>query len=318
MVVGDEDEDGGYLSLPPTLELVLGTGLTSAPSCEASNPLHLSDGEDPAGDGGAAAGEPGEGVAGAAPEVARGAALTPPLPLPVALTAGTAGRGDIAARGDSLPNVLLSIVRVLLNLPGFPPGVPPPHGFRRAARVKEEEDEEFVGVAAGEEKNAADVARSSVSLPFALPLPLTSFPPPHLLAPFRRQDTRRTSVKSGANTLGVLMELMRRGERAARTAGDGGVGGGGAIDRLVDGGAVLLLLPGVRGPTDAAESVPRSLFAAFPACGGWGWEELLLLLLLLPNMLPTVVVVLQAVLITWGVGALSRRRTSEKGKRRTS
>lgn len=111
-------------------------------------------------------------------------------------------------RGVSLPKVLFNIVRVLLSLPGFPPGVPPPHGFRGAARVKE--DDEFVGVAAGEEKNAADIARSIVSsplalpspLPLVLPLPLASFPPPHLPETFRRQDTRRTSVKSGANALG--------------------------------------------------------------------------------------------------------------------
>ena len=307
------EEDGGHLTLE--FELVLPTGLTP-------DAFPLSAGEDPAGEGGAAAVEVGEGVAGAAAEAAGGAALLPPLPA--ALNAGAAGRGDIAARGDSLPKVLLNIVRVLLSLPGFPPGVPPPHGFRRAARVKEEEDDELVGVAAGEEKKAADVARSSASLLFALPV-AASLPPPHLLEPFRRQDTRRTSVKSGANALGVLMEPTRRGERwtsSAGAAGDGGVGGGGgAMDRLVDGGAVLLLLPGVRGPTDAAESVPRSFLAAFPGCGGWGWgwdELLLLLLLLLPNMVPTVVLVLQVVVMTFGVGALSRRRTSEKGRRRTS
>lgn len=224
----------------------------------------MSDGEDPAGEGGATAGEAGDGVVGSA---AVEEALPPPLPT--ALNAGTAGRGDIAARGDSLANVVLNIVRVLLNLPGFPPGVPPPQGFRRAARVKEEEDEEFVGEAAGDEKNAARSSVSLPSLPFALPLASLPPPPPlppHLLEPFRRQDTRRTSVKSGANALGVLTEQTRRGDRGASAAGDGGVGGGGAIDRLVDGGAVLLWLPGVRGPTDAAESVPRSFFAAFP---GW-------------------------------------------------
>ena len=237
--------------------VVIGSALTSAG--EASKPFSLSNGEDPAGEGGAAAGEPGEGVVGSA------AVEALPPPLTRALNAGTAGREDIAARGDSLVNVLLNIVRVLLNLLGFPPGVPPPQGFRRAGRVKDEEDEEFVGVAAGEEKNAAaDVALSSVSFPFAFPL--ASLPPPHLPEPFRRQDTRRTSVKSGANALGVLMEPTRRGERGASAAGDGGVGGGGARDRLVDGGAVLLLLPGVRGATDAADSVPRSFFAAFP---GW-------------------------------------------------
>lgn len=292
-VVGEEG--GRYL----TPVLVLGAGLTSAG--ETPDTSSLSDGEEPAGEGGATEGQEGEGVAGAgAGEAAEGGAL--PASLPTTANARTAERGVLVARGESLPNALLNMERVLLNLLGFPPGVPPPQGFRGAARTEEEEDEAFFGVAPGEEKNTAETARSSMSLP-SLALPSESFPLPHLLEPFRRQDTRRTSVNSGANSLVVLMEPRRRGDRGGSTAGDGGASGDGAIDWLVEEGAVLVLLPGVRGPTDAADCVPRSLFVTFPGWGGWGWGwkeplPLPLLLLLLPNMLPMVVVVLQVVVMT--------------------
>lgn len=202
------------------------------------------------------------------------------------------GRGDIIddTRGDSRPSVLLNIERVLVSRLGFPPGVPPPHGLRDGARMKEEEDKPFVGVAAGDDDDekkvpGPDTDCSPLPLAFPLSLLLLPLPPTPLLECLRRQDTRRTSVKGVANICELLLvaavwrrgELGRaKGERGASASGDGGVDGAGwAIDkdRLVEGGAVLVLLPGVRGPTDAADNSLLILifFAEFSGWWGWGW-----------------------------------------------
>lgn len=183
---------------------------------------------------------------------------------------GTTDRGEMTGTlSDIRPKVLLIMERVLLIiLLGFPPGVPPPQGLSDpVARFWEEA---FLGVAEGEgeeEKNPDE--RPSLALSFLPPPPTLD-----LRELFRRHDTRRTSVRRGANALGVLIELKRRGEygrvvgeTVPRAAGDGGVEGARAVDRLVEGGAVYwpLLLPGERGPTaDADNAAPPSFLGTVP------------------------------------------------------